>query len=866
MLFAFIFSVLAVGRISVIDTPVVLTGTGSDSTSVSPVPTVELETGTPYVLRVSTSGGEKGGVSLLGLSGLTVHHAPHRHGNSGVYAFRTDPDAEKPRKNYRFSMRQWHIPGRFSIDRAELSKARVEHRRFGAVTLGYGERVDGNLYSFGTPDFKGVSRSLMRVPIEADRVGDDWQIGKNASLSLSFALPERQFGTARLSVYPSSFSRGSLFVEVSAGSDGKWIPVGVMTNKIHFTANVPRKILPAKELKLRLRGDSACQTTILKVGFDGEVSGPRMFAFGETAVFDEASGEKVLELKPWDYLSEVTGACVSDEDGLAVWRESSGRKVARGRPVPAATAPGLVVRTAANEAEAAQLVVTPHEDVSDVRVACTDFVGPHGRIGKAAARIRRVGYVMVDLDMDSMGARGRWPDPLFEQDSGGCAISANDNQSFWVTVKPPRGTAAGLYRGTLEVRWKAKGKEKSRSVPFGVEVFGFELPDRYTCETAFGCSPSRFLPYHRVRTSEEKKTVIEKYMEVLSEHHISPEDPAPLVRPKVSWKKGAGAPPETWEPEIDWKAWDDEVERVLAKWHFNTIDFSISGAVGSGKGAGRRDPQIAGISIRANPKAYDALVGKYLRAIEKHLDEKGWLDMAYVYWIDEPEAEDYPFVMQGNEILRRHAPRLRRMITDAPRPELEGGPNLWCPLTCAYDRERMAACRSRGDRAWWYITFSCEPPLLNEHVEHAGIDNRLWLWQTWQENISGILIWCVCHWNARDLYPDPLKPQNPYEDVMGWTHGWKAWTSGEGRYLYPPLRFFEGGADPVIEPPVDTIRLEMLREGIEDYEYFAMLRRRDPKNPLLKVPDEVSRSPREYSTDPAFLEAHRIRLARELAK
>ena len=47
---------------------------------------------------------------------------------------------------------------------------------------------------------------------------------------------------------------------------------------------------------------------------------------------------------------------------------------------------------------------------------------------------------------------------------------------------------------------------------------------------------------------------------------------------------------------------------------------------------------------------------------------------------------------------------------------------------------------------------------------------------------------------------------------------------------------------PVLEAPNGTMRLEILRDGIEDYEYFAILSRVDPENALLKVPPEVSSS------------------------
>ena len=65
----------------------------------------------------------------------------------------------------------------------------------------------------------------------------------------------------------------------------------------------------------------------------------------------------------------------------------------------------------------------------------------------------------------------------------------------------------------------------------------------------------------------------------------------------------------------------------------------------------------------------------------------------------------------------------------------------------------------------------------------------------------------------------------------------------------------------------------MLGDGIEDYEYFAMLSRRlaaaTPQQkalyePLLSVPTTVTKSLTDFTTDPAPLEAHRVKLARAL--
>ena len=60
--------------------------------------------------------------------------------------------------------------------------------------------------------------------------------------------------------------------------------------------------------------------------------------------------------------------------------------------------------------------------------------------------------------------------------------------------------------------------------------------------------------------------------------------------------------------------------------------------------------------------------------------------------------------------------------------------------------------------------------------------------------------------------------------------------------------------------------MEMLRDGIEDYEYFAMLKKLDAKNPLLVVPKNVYRALDDYSANPIHMEDHREKLAREIER
>ena len=71
---------------------------------------------------------------------------------------------------------------------------------------------------------------------------------------------------------------------------------------------------------------------------------------------------------------------------------------------------------------------------------------------------------------------------------------------------------------------------------------------------------------------------------------------------------------------------------------------------------------------------------------------------------------------------------------------------------------------------------------------------------------------------------------------------------------------------PNFDKPVGSIRGEMIRDGVEDYEYLAILRRLDPGNPLLTVPEDISKSLDDFSKSPAAIEAQRIRVAREIER
>ncbi len=122
---------------------------------------------------------------------------------------------------------------------------------------------------------------------------------------------------------------------------------------------------------------------------------------------------------------------------------------------------------------------------------------------------------------------------------------------------------------------------------------------------------------------------------------------------------------------------------------------------------------------------------------------------------------------------------------------------------------------------------------------------------------------------------------------MGWRSSYstpkgakKPWGNGDGRFIYPPESAADAHpAEPVLEGPVESIRWEMLRDGIEDYEYLAILSRlietkKDKLTPqqrkkyiaLLEVPESITKDMTTFTKDPAPIEARRDRIARAITK
>ncbi len=342
---------------------------------------------------------------------------------------------------------------------------------------------------------------------------------------------------------------------------------------------------------------------------------------------------------------------------------------------------------------------------------------------------------------------------------------------------------------------------------------------------------------------------------------------------------------------IDFAAFDRECEKWLADGAFNAIMIGLKG-MGGGTFHSRHPGRIGGF-VQGSPE-YETLMASQGRQIVDHLKAKGWLDKAYIYWFDEPEPRDYEFVIDGMKLLKRVAPGLTRMLTEQPEPPLYGHVDLWCPVVSAVKPQAIAERRKHGERFWWYLCCGPHAPYIGLFIDHPAVDLRVWAWLSRKWGVEGQLVWTSNYWTSSAAFPPP-DIQNPWADPMSYVSGYSYkpgqigyWGNGDGRFLYPPNREPSTSLGPGpkadkakhLTGPINSIRWEMLREGIEDYELFCLLDDLIAKakasgkaadilpeaEKLAQVPDDVIQDDRTYSKDPQPLLTHRRKVAEMVEK
>jgi len=508
-------------------------------------------------------------------------------------------------------------------------------------------------------------------------------------------------------------------------------------------------------------------------------------------------------------------------------------KIMRDTPVPASSGSSVRIYAAGNEYEPFQIVLTPKKQLTNVKVTPHTLTGPKGATIPAwSISVKNVEYVNVTEPTDKYTKAGFYPDPLPDQTP--FTAPADKNSPIWITVYVPAKTAPGEYKGTVDVT--ANGIKKL-SVPVSLKVWGFALPSVSKLRTAYGNSMWQASSYQGATTPEQCRRLTDLYNLDFFKHRISPYSPYAYYDIKVNAENG--------NVKLDFTDFDVAIQKFFPL--FNTF---MLPRFGMWDDLGFKGDDAERMKI------------DYMRQVAEHLTDKGQLAKGYDYITDEPEESQYGAVIDAAKQVRMADPRIKIMLTEQVEPKLVGSVDIWTPIVPNYDEQRSKARQAAGEEVWWYVCCWPHQPYPTNFIDYPAIDHRILPWISWHYGVNGILYWETCYWQ-----------DNPWEIPMSQPSDRKSkWGNGDGHLLYPPVKQKSGAF--IDKGPVDSIRWELIREGVEDYDYFSILKNKIDKasadvkskpayadaKAALKLVDDCAKSRTEFCRDPEQLEAVRIRI------
>ena len=529
----------------------------------------------------------------------------------------------------------------------------------------------------------------------------------------------------------------------------------------------------------------------------------------------------------------------------AWWCESL-YKVSRLRLEGTQPKEAVEIAAARNEYEPFQVVLRPREALTNVQVSVSDFTSvglpQAARISATNVEVCLVEYVPIQQPSDYSGTAGEHPDPLVPV-TGPFAVPANTNQPLWLTVYVPKDAPAGLYEAVVTIHCDGT----DLTVPVRLRVFDFTLPDTTHTKTSYNVWVDDY--WHKTSNNDQRRAVFDLYLENFRRHRVTP-TMAQVYSPWMWSFVGE-------EVTIHTGAFDIAMARYLDEFGFTSFELM-------------NPPDLLGPYWRYS-EGYNRMLTKVIRAIMAHLREKGWAEKTYFWWYDEPQPVHYPKLIPEMRAAQLGAADLPRLSTVQPEAELYGHIDIWVPLatTWRWAINRVRARQALNEELWWYICCWPAYPCANYLIDHPAMNHRIRFWMAEGQGLAGDLYWCTMWYRGTNV-----STRNPWVDPMSIGSNEVPLGNGDGMLLYPPVK--TPPTSPLIAGPINSLRWELVRESLEDGEYFWLLRqglqrargRLGIGHPAIAEGEAarqqaigLTRSIDDFEKDPQKLYAARLRLA-----
>lgn len=219
---------------------------------------------------------------------------------------------------------------------------------------------------------------------------------------------------------------------------------------------------------------------------------------------------------------------------------------------------------------------------------------------------------------------------------------------------------------------------------------------------------------------------------------------------------------------------------------------------------------LDGENVSALSKEAYVYIKGYCEGLYDMLKRNGWLSITAQHVSDEPHrrcSNEYR-ILSG--IIRKFMPGIK-IIEAVETPYLDGAVDIWVPKNnqLTDDWDSFNEKRINGDELWFYTCAVPGGKYLNRLLDGELLRVRYLHWANKLYDLKGYL-----HWGL-NAYGCAIHPFNACSGVVN-NLGDVSLPCGDTHIVYP-------GKD----GPWGSVRLEMMRAGVEDYELLKILEKID---------------------------------------
>ena len=462
----------------------------------------------------------------------------------------------------------------------------------------------------------------------------------------------------------------------------------------------------------------------------------------------------------------------NEDENLLLWFDHMTEKVPR-HVVEPTNRKTYVISMAGNSIENCQVFLAPTAADANVNVSISNFTN-----GSSVLRteLLRENYLNIN------GVY--YPDAL-PKVNGSVSIKKNNSQGFVIKVWADANQPAGLYSATFTVTDANTGNVIKQANVY-VNVLDFSLPEETTLKSAIGLSKWNIgVSYQNNGLSANFDDLYKTYYDFLLENRLC-------------------------AYQLPYDLYDSRAIAYLNNPRVNS--FVINKSVSNGEDM---------------TSPYN-----YLK------DNASWMDKGMFYYVDEPcESEKLNLIAAYGNRLEANFPGYQQISPFFTNVDYNGvdqvefmSPyiNIWCTKMFAFTprdkymvsgvqymtsriqderygtfAERVEEFKAQGEKLWLYICWEPEQPYTNWLIMGDGTETIVSIWQCMMLDAEGILYWDASYWNSSD-------PFNNMPPLIGAT------AHGDGVLLY-------SGALVGSYEPVSSMRLESIRQGMQDHMMLSML-------------------------------------------